>query len=1184
MSDSAGNDESCTDLWKSQLDMDRQCGACIQDVIVSYPTSFNPPVEEPPFQIHLRPLSSTATSRRLRGLHISESSSARLDLRGFDAIIGLETLYIDVCEIHEHFAAKIDELMEHNLTTLKNVDIRESLSTRSGLAMVENLVACECLAFWSAVCEDNIPDIDAVVRLMRVSTNLKEVSALQPIHQKHLFLIAEALETNHTLTNLSLNVEKCSSIVQLFSSLELNKYLKKLSLSGYVHYNASHTRAVASARHLAEQLLADECYDRVQLGPWTEPYLKVLSPVLASSSSSAEEILLPDIGELSLDSVSALCKALAYNKRVNHLIVDVRQEPDARVTLLCEAIKKNRHIKNLRIAIENVNSAKEILHAITVNATVTFLHITFRVVAYEEIKEAFSDMLSRNSAITGMSVWLEGKAAEQFLDSIAKAMSRNSLIVSFNSHGSHRDYVPSSILESVRRNKGALNRAIEFVLQRRDDRRGADCFELFVGRSCMMTQLSHVARITDAEARLKVVATEHPDFLVDIDTSAEQTSMATTPCFQRLSDTAGYDEPCIELCKSQLDMDRPCGASSFEETCWLWDDLTEWNRVIGALGLELEESRPAMLLLRCSFDDEADSERVATSRQASFHASWLLRHHSCIQEVILICPKSATSPLEERPLQIDICPLVSTATSRTLRGLYIRETSCARLDLRGLDAVIGLETLYIDVDKISQHFATQIDVLMEHNSAMLKSVDIWEAGKTRNRLTVVENLVACECLALKSPNSEGTMRDTNAMVHLMHFSSTLKEVTAQPIYQVDLSLIAHALTTNRTLTKLSLDVGKCASIAQLFRSLEVNNSLKDLSFCGLDYLGITMSEVSALCKALRVNKTLKTLQLLLIVDGTEEERTSLAQQLLADDCYDRVQLGPWTEPYLKILSPVLASSRSSAERILLPDIGELSLDSVSALCNALASNKRVNHLIFAVRQEPDARVALLCEMLKKNRYIERLNVRIEKADSAKEILRALTVNASVTFLSITLRVAADEETMDAFSDMLSRNDAITAMSLWLEGEDAQKFLDSVAKAMPRNRLIVNFNSGVDYRIHVPSSILESVRLNQCALNRAVEFVLQRRDDRRGEECFELFVGKACMMTHLTAVAGITDAEARLKVVAAEHRIQENYFVLTGIVRRHIVCWPADVKQIDALNPVCWRGIASFLRLTDVRSK
>ncbi|KAL1478013.1 hypothetical protein MTO96_035299 [Rhipicephalus appendiculatus] len=682
-----------------------------------------------------------------------------------------------------------------------------------------------------------------------------------------------------------------------------------------------------------------------------------------------------------------------------------------------------------------------------------------------------------------------------------------------------------------------------------------------------------------------------------------------------MSDTAGYDASCVDEWKRRLDMDKLCGMVSSKQTCWLCDDLTAWNREMRPLGLELEESRPGMFLLRCSFDTKADSEQVNTFRQASFLASWLLCHHPCIQEVNVRCPFSVNPSVEERPFQIQLRPPSSAVTTRRLRGLYISETCSARLDIRDLDVVIGLETLYINVDRINQHLAAQIDVLMEHNGATLKKVDIWEYGRTGNRLTKFESLVACECLTLMSPISEGRIPHIDTMVQLFSVSTTLKEVTAQEIYQVDLAIIAEALATNRTLEKLSLDVGKCASVVQLFRSLEVNNSLKDLSLwhyvrlsttdaqavasalvsnstltslhmgvydsavggmqqlsqalaknctlhsLSLEYSGIPMSEVSTLCRALRVNRAMKTLQFF-IDDSTEEERTSLAQQLLADDCYDRVRLGPWTEPYLRILSPVLASPGSSAEQILLPDID-------------------VSYLIVEVRQEPDAKVALLCEMLKKNRCIKCLSIRIQKADSAKEIWRALTANAAVNFLCISMPAAACEEATEAFSDMLSRNNAITGMSMLLKGENDLKFMDSTAKAMSRNRRIVSFSSQFDCRIYVPFSIRESVRRNQCSLNRAVEFVLNRRDDRRGAECFELFVGTPCMMTQLTTVGGIADVEARLKIVAAKHRIQDNYFVLTGIVRRHMVCWPADVKEIDALNAACWRAIASFLRLTDV---
>lgn len=295
-----------------------------------------------------------------------------------------------------------------------------------------------------------------------------------------------------------------------------------------------------------------------------------------------------------------------------------------------------------------------------------------------------------------------------------------------------------------------------------------------------------------------------------------------------------------------------------------------------------------------------------------------------------------------------------------------------------------------------------------------------------------------------------------------------------------------------------------------------------------------------------------------------------------------MQLGPWTEAYLKILSPVLASSQRSPEQIWLPETGQLSLQTLSVLFNALASNKRVSSLTVDVKHDPDAKVALLCEVLKKNRYIKLLCIEIENGESANEILHALTVNAAIAEVDMTLRVAATEETMAAFSDMLSGNNSITSISAILHVEQPGQFMDSVAQGMSSNRLIVNFKCWAGNHTRVPSDIFESVRRNKSALNRAVEFVLQRREDRHSAECFELFSGRSCLTSHLTEVAGMSDDEARLEEASAELRLREKYFVLTGIVRRSVICWKDDVTQIDALNPDCWRAIASYLRITDVR--
>ncbi|KAH7938810.1 hypothetical protein HPB52_000445 [Rhipicephalus sanguineus] len=71
---------------------------------------------------------------------------------------------------------------------------------------------------------------------------------------------------------------------------------------------------------------------------------------------------------------------------------------------------------------------------------------------------------------------------------------------------------------------------------------------------------------------------------------------------------------------------------------------------------------------------------------------------------------------------------------------------------------------------------------------------------------------------------------------------------------------------------------------------------------------------------------------------------------------------------------------------------------------------------------------------------------------------------------------------------------------------------------------------------------------------------------------------------LVKIAGFSDAEARLAVAAAENRRRETYLVLTGVVRGFVVCWPADVTQIDALSGDCWCAIARYLKVTDICSQ
>ncbi|KAL1419151.1 hypothetical protein MTO96_005259 [Rhipicephalus appendiculatus] len=693
----------------------------------------------------------------------------------------------------------------------------------------------------------------------------------------------------------------------------------------------------------------------------------------------------------------------------------------------------------------------------------------------------------------------------------------------------------------------------------------------------------------------------------------------------------GEDHHASAAILEQLDLNKPCGAVSSNEACWLCEDFEACNTVIRALSLELAETAPGTL--RLSFDpDTWDNQDFfeTVAREASIVLSALMCHHLCIRELDLSCVScciSAAKPL----FPISMRRQSSSPASRSLRLLRISYTCgqiniYGRLDMRDLDAVIGLEALYINIRHFSERSATEIDALLKRNCNTLKNVEIFDCRPGWHNLRMVEHLAACKFLKLGSiDDSEVETPDVHGMVSLLRGSTTLKEATVEPIDLRQVSLIAEALETNCCLTKLSLNLKRSASVEELFGALEVNEHLKELflvasihvnMICarvvasalkknnclrtldmrtmslqdgvGLElwsealsknvtlhvfhmgYHGIPISDVSALCKALRVNKSLKTLKFW-EVTGSEEERMSLARQLLADECYDRVDLGEWTEPYLRVLAPVLASPDAGTRELRLPNIGRLSHETVSVLFSALASNKKVNRLNVAVWNEFDHRVVLLCETLRKNRSIQFLSIYLTKSNSANEILRALTVNTSITELDMRLHVAPSEETMAAFSDMLSRNNAITKIRVDFGTDDPRLLLEAYAHGMSGNRLILDLRYDVWGRAPIaPPSLFVPVRRNRAALNRAIEFVFERREDRRCVECFEVFFGRSCLITKLMEIGDMSDVEARIGVTSAENRRRERYLVLAGVVRRSVACWPADVTQIDALNGDCWR--------------
>lgn len=82
-----------------------------------------------------------------------------------------------------------------------------------------------------------------------------------------------------------------------------------------------------------------------------------------------------------------------------------------------------------------------------------------------------------------------------------------------------------------------------------------------------------------------------------------------------------------------------------------------------------------------------------------------------------------------------------------------------------MDTIIGLETLFIDAAETNSYFAEEIEALLERNRNTLKKVYICEhSAQKPDVLKMVENLVGCESLTMKSPHNKSRMPDVEPLL------------------------------------------------------------------------------------------------------------------------------------------------------------------------------------------------------------------------------------------------------------------------------------------------------------------------------------------------------------------------------------------------------------------------------------
>ncbi|KAH9377157.1 hypothetical protein HPB48_017929 [Haemaphysalis longicornis] len=539
---------------------------CIDELKVDYEDHPGRGDKETPFAIRLRPTTGSDSRRIVRGLELegsamSWSSKQRhcYELEDLDAVGGLESLKLDFNKIKSKVAAELAKLLRRNAGSIKRLEISNPKVPRLFNKALRYLFSCESLSISCGYDEWRGRPVSMVslARLLHSSTALKELTVAKIESREQMSALANELETNTTLKKAQhsgsrllsgASVHRASaqhyvgraadveiyrpSLHLLAAALKVNTTLESLKLSSEIPLPADGIAALCKALRtnktlkklvfidvkwrqsfsdaLARQLTRDDCYSRVEL-PWTEPDLPGLTAALTSSLAAIEEFRLPDIRGLSLASLEQLFDALASSKCVRTLGVHIKGDPGKKGRALCEMLKANRTIDCLDLGIDKDNGkfVGEILHALAENTGITKMLVGIDEVREFETATSLSYLLAHNKTATKFSFSTMTSLYFEFVEEFSRGMQQNKTIVKFGlATNLLCDAASFPFFEAVRRNQGALNRAVDFVVSPSLDRQCAEGFECFSGRPCLRKLLKKVTGKTEPEALLAISAAE----------------------------------------------------------------------------------------------------------------------------------------------------------------------------------------------------------------------------------------------------------------------------------------------------------------------------------------------------------------------------------------------------------------------------------------------------------------------------------------------------------------------------------------------------------------------------------------------------------------------------------------------------------------------------------------------------
>lgn len=634
---------------------------------------------------------------------------------------------------------------------------------------------------------------------------------------------------------------------------------------------------------------------------------------------------------------------------------------------------------------------------------------------------------------------------------------------------------------------------------------------------------------------------------------------------------------------------------------------------------------------------EPSYDQLAAVGNASPTLSALLEWHSCIDEV------NFTYNTPSRIYDLAIKPSKLIRLSRSVRHVTVSlrsSESCSPFQVVDVCSLATLETLVFEGFDISSDAGSKIASTLSRNAHTLRKVVIkcarmslessdllWRSLQGCVRLKSASLSYTCfpgnvdefVCFVQSSQTLQRVMvpiltraRDVTQVVRALWMSTSLQEVyicdasilTMAPvftalrfhsrikflhlvkytIFRIQGTSVASMLRSNKVLQTLIIERGSLSicGAEELARGIRDNSTLQCLEFLSSS---ISTAAICCLCKALDHNKTLKRLKFDKYY-ASNSERASLAAVLESSSSYDRVLI-PLADADMKSILSHHTKAQLFLTELSLDNICDISSVLLKELCEILAVSFTVKTLkVYYGGHERD-KIDLFSAMLKDNKSITSLEISLHShlgcCHLAEKVTAALIHNTTLQELNVCFACKCFSSlTAKFFCHMLSKNQALCKVFIKIFHQLSNESLELLSTGVQHSKVLLEFGTG---EVKIPLSCItypmfRTLQQNNSRLNKAIMFVQHSRN-RQCAIAFEYLCRKPHFVSYVAKATGQSMSEATQNIRSAQHYLFDNYFVIAGIVRHSVQCYPGQGTQIDALNADIWRVIAQYVKLSDI---